>query len=326
MTNQPLIQCPNCGNKFALDDAFQEHFEEEKQRAVANAVKHARQQAEIDHAREIEEMRTQMFKQVQDKFLAEYDLKLQEKDDQIEAIKRQAEELRRKAEQGSQQLQGEALEGRLLELLQQAFPLDEISEVRRGAKGADIVHKVYNQFGHHCGTILWEAKNTKVWGADWINKLKEDKSQSGADIMALVSMILPDEIKLFAQKEGVWVSAYSCVIPMACALRETLTQVGYLRRALNGQGDKMREVYAYLISPEFTSRVERIVEAFFVMSAEIDKEQATMQRHWKKRREQLQHVIGATQEMYATFEAIAGKDMPQIDALELPSLSAGDNE
>ncbi len=325
MTNQPMIQCPNCGHQFALDAAFQEHFEEEKRRAVSQAVENARQKAEVEYKRQLTEERAAMREQIELKLNAEYDLKLREKDEQIATIKRQAEELKRKAEQGSQQLQGEALEGRLLDLLQHEFPSDEINEVKRGVQGADIVQIVYNRYGQQCGTIIWEAKNTKVWNKDWIEKLKQDKSRSGADIMALVSVALPEEIPLFAQKDGVWVSAYSCAVPMACALRETLMQVGHLRRAMNGQGDKMNEIYAYLISPDFKYHVERIVGAFVSMDEEIDRERRAMDRIWKTRREHLQHVIGATEDMYATFAAIVGKDMPQIEALELQALPAGDD-
>jgi hypothetical protein len=58
---------------------------------------------------------------------------------------------------------------------------------------------VHNHYGHYCGTIIWEAKNTKAWDKGWIDKLKQDKSQSGADIAALVSVALPETINLFNQ-------------------------------------------------------------------------------------------------------------------------------
>lgn len=321
----PNITCPHCGSEFALDAAFQEHFEDEKRRAVTDAVEFARKQAKADYERQLADERAALQKRLQDEITHEFDLKLAEKDEQMKTVQRQLEELKRKTEQGSQQTQGEALEGRLIELLQRAFPLDKITEVRRGAQGADIKQEVFNRYGQRCGVIIWEAKNTKLWGKDWIEKLKQDKSNSGADIMALVSVALPDDIKLFAQSEGVWVSAYSCAVAMATALRETLVQVGHLRRALDGQGDKMNQVYAYLISPEFKTRVERIVDTFLLMNGEIDRERATMEKMWKTRREQLQRVIGATEDMYTTFAAIVGRDMPQIDALALEALPAGSN-
>ena len=78
-------------------------------------------------------------------------------------MKKQVEELRRKAEQGSQQAQGEALELELEEVLKTAFPFDMIEPVPKGIRGADVVHKVNNQLGQYCGSILWESKYTKNW-------------------------------------------------------------------------------------------------------------------------------------------------------------------
>src|SRR6266851_6350751 len=57
---------------------------------------------------------------------------------QIESAQREAADLKRKLEQGSQQLQGEALELSLEALLRNAFPLDEIVPVPKGMNGADL--------------------------------------------------------------------------------------------------------------------------------------------------------------------------------------------
>ncbi len=75
----------------------------------------------------------------------------------------QLEEAQRKSEQGSQQLQGEVLELLLEEQLMQAFPLDEISEVKKGARGGDAVHTVMTRSGQAAGIVLWEAKRAQNW-------------------------------------------------------------------------------------------------------------------------------------------------------------------
>ena len=48
----------------------------------------------------------------------------------------------RKAEQGSVQTQGEGGEIYIEDLLRQAFPEDDIEEVAKGQKGADVIQKV----------------------------------------------------------------------------------------------------------------------------------------------------------------------------------------
>ena len=65
----------------------------------------------------------------------EFQLRLKEKDEQLEAQRKLAEEMRRRAEQGSMQSQGESQELLLEELLRSSFPFDLISEVGKGVKG-----------------------------------------------------------------------------------------------------------------------------------------------------------------------------------------------
>jgi hypothetical protein len=77
-----------------------------------------------------------------------------EKETQIAGMQRQIEELRRKAGQGCQQLQGEALELELETSLRDRFSGDVIEAVPKGEFGGDIIHRVRNEFGRICGTML----------------------------------------------------------------------------------------------------------------------------------------------------------------------------
>ncbi|OHB53155.1 MAG: hypothetical protein A2Y12_09390 [Planctomycetes bacterium GWF2_42_9] len=39
--------------------------------------------------------------------------------------------------------------------------------------------------GKECGKILWEAKNAQNFSREWIEKLKKDQQEAGADIETL---------------------------------------------------------------------------------------------------------------------------------------------
>ena len=95
-------------------------------------------------------------------------LKVLEKEEQIASMQRQIEELKRRAEQGSQQLQGEALELELESLLRAKFPRDMIEPVAKGDFGGDVLHGIIGPLGQHCGSILWESKRTKNWSDGWL--------------------------------------------------------------------------------------------------------------------------------------------------------------
>ena len=112
--------------------------------------------------------------------------KVTEKEAQITGMQRQIEELRRRADQGSQQLQGEALEIELESLLRSRFPRDLVEPVAKGEFGGDVVHRVLGPTGQACGTILWETKHTKNWNDAWLGKLRDD--HRGASIACCMCM------------------------------------------------------------------------------------------------------------------------------------------
>jgi hypothetical protein len=114
---------------------------EEAQKAQADLIR--KQRALDDAKRELDltvEKRVQAsLAEIRQKAKKEADdalkLRVTEKEHQIASIQRQIEELKRKAEQGSQQLQGEALELELETTLQVNFPTDGIEAVGKGEFG-----------------------------------------------------------------------------------------------------------------------------------------------------------------------------------------------
>ena len=117
----------------------------------------------------------------------EHQLKVKELEKQIEDQRKLAEEMRRKAEQGSMQMQGEVQELLLEELLKASFPFDLISEVGKGVRGADCIQTVRNNIGQEAGRIIYESKRTTAFAAEWIEKLKADMRNQGADIAIIVT-------------------------------------------------------------------------------------------------------------------------------------------
>src|SRR5438552_11481581 len=103
-----------------------------------------------------------------------FDLKMKEKDIQLDGLKKTIEELKRKSEQGSMQVQGEAQELLLEELLKEHFPFDTVTDVGKGVEGADCILIVKNNKGIECGKIIFESKRTKGWNNSWVDKLKND--------------------------------------------------------------------------------------------------------------------------------------------------------
>jgi hypothetical protein len=285
---------------------------EEAQKAHADLI---RKQRELDDAkREIDltvEKRVQAsLAEVRHKAKneAEGELKLRvtEKELQIASMQRQIEDLKRKAEQGSQQLQGEALELELEAILQLNFATDHIEPVGKGECGGDVLQQVFNATGQACGAILWESKRTKNWSNGWLAKLREDQRAANAEIAVLVSRVLPNDIDAFGHIDGVWVTEPRFAVALAIALRQTLTEVANTRQLRDGQATKMELVYQYLTSPKFRHRVEAIVEKIADMEKDLALEKRAMKRIWAKREAQIQVVIESTVGIYGDLQGIAG--------------------
>ena len=243
--------------------------------------------------------------------------KVAEKETQIAGMQRQIEELRRKAEQGSQQLQGEALEIELESQLRARFARDLIEPVPKGEFGGDVLHRVLGPAGQACGTILWESKRTKAWSDGWLVKLRGDQRAAKAEIAMIVSTALPKGVESFDLIDGVWVVEPRFALPLAIALRQSLIDVAGSKLAQEGQQSKMELVYGYLTGPRFRHRIDAIVERFTEMQSDLDRERKTMMRMWAKREEQLRGVLDSTAGLYGDLQGIAGRAMADIESLDV---------
>lgn len=252
----------------------------------------------------------------------EYALQVVERDTQIAAMTRQIDELKQRATQGSQQLQGEAQELLLEQILCQRFPMDAFEPVGKGVQGADVIQRVISPSGLHVGTILWESKRTKNWNDAWLPKLREDVRAAKADVALLITQTMPRTkdgapITTFDLIDGVWVTSWSCYIPVAIMLRQSLLDLFSARSAIQGQQSKAELVYAYLTGPQFKHRVSAIVEKFSELAGDLASERRTMTRLWAKREAQIQGALDAAAGMYGDLQGIAGSNMAEVEGLQL---------
>jgi hypothetical protein len=246
----------------------------------------------------------------------EYQLKLRELEKQLDDQRRLADEMKRKAEQGSMQLQGEAQELLLEEMLRDHFPYDTIGEVGKGVEGADCIQTVRNQIGNDCGKIIFESKRTKTFNIAWIEKLKNDLRSQQADVAILVTQAYPKDMQCFGEREGVWICSFSEVIALTTALRHTIIRVAETRRSEDNKGEKMQLLYSFLTGNEFRQQIETIVEGFLSMKNSISRERIQMEKLWKEREKQLEKVLISTSGMYGSIKGIAGASIGNIPLLE----------
>lgn len=246
----------------------------------------------------------------------EHMLRTRELEKQLEDQKKLVDEMKRKAEQGSMQMQGEVQELLLEEMLKTTFPFDEIAEVGKGVRGADCIQMVRNNFGQECGKIIYESKRTKDFSQEWIEKLKTDMRQLGADVAVIVTQAMPKGMDCFGERDGVVICGFQEVRSVALLLRSGILKVSDVRKSGENKGDKMVMLYDYLTGSEFGEQWKAIREGFLNMKLSIQKERDAMEKLWKAREKQLEKVLLNAAHIHGSVEGIAGADTVNLNLLD----------
>ena len=290
-----LLKQNNLENEERLRTARQKELEFLKKE---QELKNREQEMEIILQKKLMEERSVLSQQIRKEEVertnikeTEYQLKVKELEKQLDDQRKLAEEMKRKAEQGSMQLQGEAQELLLEELLRDHFPYDTISEVGKGVEGADCMQSVYNKMGTECGRIIFESKRTKTFQNAWIEKLKNDMRNKQADVAILVTQVYPKELSCFGERDGVWVCSFSEVIALTTALRHTILRIAETKKAEENKGEKMQMLYSYLTGTEFRQQIETIAEGFLSLKTSITKEKMQMEKIWERKRKAVRKSI-----------------------------------
>jgi hypothetical protein len=283
------------------------------------AEKKAKNDAELEAKKKLAEEEEKIRKEAKENADETHRLKILEMEKKLADTQKSLADAQRKAEQGSQQNQGEVLELDLENDLRSEFPIDDIFEVKKGVRGADITQIVKNNRLEQCGVLLWESKNAS-WQPSWIAKFKEDIRNASANIGIIVSKELPDEYgDMRAVEANVWAVKPKLALALASAMRNQIISVFTANHNNENKDEKMEILYQFLTGPEFRHRIEAIVENYGALQNEIEKEKRASQLRWTKQEKSIRVVIDSTIGMYGDLQGITGGAMSEIKQLEAGS-------
>lgn len=276
-----------------------------------------REQVELEKEKEFSEKLKDVRLMIKKQADEENALKIKELEKKLEDQTKLAEEMKRKAEQGSMQLQGEIQELELENILREMYSSDEIKEVKKGQRGADVIQVVRTNQGIECGKIYYESKRTKNFDYGWIQKLRDDNLEVKADVLVIVTEAMPsdNEYKYF-HKDGVWVCSFWEIKSFSLVLRQVLLKIQEVTITQQGKETKMELLYDYLTSQEFRGQFEAIIEGFKALRDSYADEKLKMQKIWKEREKQLEKILSNAVNFYGSLKGIAGASIPDIKLLE----------
>ncbi|SIT96640.1 hypothetical protein SAMN05660493_01331 [Epilithonimonas bovis DSM 19482] len=325
---QKLRQKIEDENKLLLEGKDAEIEENRKKLQEFNKMKgdlarvereKAQMKEELDAENEIKinEILEEERKKIKKNVESSSEFKIKELEEKLKTQIALTAEMQRKQEQGSMQLQGEVMELAIEEFLISSFPTDSISEIKKGASGADCLQTINTYEHQNCGTIYYESKRTKNFSAGWIEKFKNDIKIKGADLGVLVTDALPNGMDRMGLYQGVYVCTYDEFKGLAAILRQQLIHLNFATASQESKGEKMELLYQYLSSNEFRLQIEAIIDGFNKMKNGITSEKNAMHRIWKEREKQIDKVLINTSEMFGSIKGIAGKSIQNIEALEI---------
>jgi len=232
------------------------------------------------------------------------------------------DEMKRKSNQGSTQQQGEVQELILEKMLRDLYERegDEIAEVKKGQRGADVLHTVRTKLGDECGKIYYESKRTQSFSNEWLQKLRDDNLEKGADVLVLVTQTMPPGHDHFFHKDGVWICSLWEVKALSMVLRDGIQRVHETRATQHGKETKMEEIYDYLTGKEFAAQFGAILEGFKSLQDNYADEKRRMEAVWKDREKQLDKVLRNAARFYGSIRSISGRSVPEMKMLEFESV------
>lgn len=243
---------------------------------------------------------------IQTKVDEEHRLKTLERDKIINDQKTKLVEMQRKLEQGSQQTQGEVFELDIETELQVKYPQDNILPVPKGVRGADIIHSVRNNLLQECGKIIIEVKNTKQFSKKFIDKIKDDKRESNADVAIILTVSLPLDVRYFTVQDGVVVCDYVSFFNLMDIFRNKLIDTHNIQVSNQNRSDKINILYNHVTDPKFFEKLKTLYDLYSNMKSSLDLEKNSIRRHWNKRETELEILVSNVNDIWSGLNAIVG--------------------
>ena len=135
----------------------------------------------------------------------------------------------------------------------------------------------------------------------------------------LLTIVLPDGVKHFAEHEGLWITSFDCAASLAGALRCALHQIARTNSLVVDRRKKADVLYQHICSLEFRQTVEPMIERFQSMQAQLEQEKAAVQRIWSKREQHLSSIKLHIAELFGGVQGIVGESaLPTPAQLQLP--------
>ena len=212
-----------------------------------------------------------------------------------------------KTKDQSVEIQGEIAEELLQENLQTAFSDDNFLAIKKGQRGADIKQVIFSDGGYEAGSILFESKNTKSWSNAWVEKLKSDLNEDGANIGILVSKAFPAKEKeiLTQLDKRIWLCKPGPhVIGLVRALRDGILKEANQKNLENFKSKASVDNLLEYVTGDFINQIQAMGQVYQDLNDEVTKEKNAFKTKWNRRQKVLDRLADSITGVVGSIEGI----------------------
>lgn len=234
------------------------------------------------------------------------------------AMQKKIDDLSRRVKKGVDI--GEGAELDLFEELRGAFPDDHLVRTKGKAAGNLLLDVRYK--GKSAGRILIDTRPRSAWQHQFVVRLRQEQSESGADHAILSTPAFPAGRRELFIDSGVIVVAPARVLPIVDILRKNLITMHVAQLSEAERADKLSRLFRFITSATFRKKlVEASDLAAEALQIDVDEKRAH-DNVWKKRGTVLTRIRNVLREIDTDVSAIVeARDEPQ-EAPAAPTLRA----
>ena len=256
----------------------------------------------------IELARTESADEAVQKVKTKFELREKELLETQKIMQRSIDDFKEKGTNRSSQILGEAGEVYIEEKLEKLFPNDHISEVKKGERGADCLWTIRSN-GRRIASIYCEAKNTQTFQSKWIDKLKNDSMEKGAEIGIIITKTMPTGKETFHFNNGILVCSFFEFDAIAKVLRHQQIEQSRKNSQELARDTNANQLFDYIVGPEFARSMEKILRPIFKQKQLLDRDMNNAKKSFKSRDLAIQDSIDGAIFLAAGLEHYLGADV-----------------
>lgn len=225
------------------------------------------------------------------------------------------EEMEKQLKQKSVEIQGEVQEELLQDFLKDKFPEDNVTEIKKGAKGGDCILSINNKEKQNLAQIYFESKDHKTFKEEWISKLLKDMKDKSIDCGILVTKALPKDTCKFEghlERHGKRIMIvpmdYRIIYTLVSSIRTNLIDKFKSKKDFDAPKE-MKRLWDHITGPSFQLPVRNLYQTMQSMNKYIEKEKIFLDKNIANKERTMQDMDDEFKEMINSFVHKVGNEV-----------------